>query len=108
MVNHRRHIGLILPALFFHFWWWGVFIKYDLWHLFKEKYFMTITMIFGSIIAGMCLSVCLLSLFFCPSVFLFVFLSVTLSVCPALSMKAFYSITVKKADRVQILKVCNN
>lgn len=27
-------------------------VKKDLWHLFPEKYFMSITMIFGSMIAG--------------------------------------------------------
>ncbi|XP_031560130.1 uncharacterized protein LOC116296266 isoform X2 [Actinia tenebrosa] len=53
LVKHRRVVGLLLPALFFHFFWWGIFIKYDLWHLFLDKYYMSITMIFGSMIAGM-------------------------------------------------------
>jgi hypothetical protein len=52
MVKHRRVVGLLFPALLFHFCWWGIFIKYDLWHLFKEKYYMSLTMIFGSLIAG--------------------------------------------------------
>ena len=53
MVKHRRLVGLALPALFYHFIWWSIAIKHDLWHLFPEKYFMSVTMIFGSMVAGM-------------------------------------------------------
>merc|ERR1719183_1940160 len=41
-----------MPAIFFHVCWWSYMIKHDLFHLFEEKYYMTITMIFGSMIAG--------------------------------------------------------
>ncbi len=52
LVRHRRLLGLALPAAFFHFCWWGIAFRYNLWHLFRDKYFMSITMAFGSIIAG--------------------------------------------------------
>ncbi len=51
-VKHRRIVGLIIPAFFFHTFWWAIAIQYNLWYIFKEKYYMSITMIFGSIIAG--------------------------------------------------------
>merc|ERR1719504_442227 len=41
-----------MPAIFFHVCWWSYMIKHDLFHLFEEKYYMTITMIFGSMLAG--------------------------------------------------------
>ena len=52
LVKHRRIVGIVVPAVFFHFCWWGIFIKHNLWHLFPEKYYMSITMIFGSMMAG--------------------------------------------------------
>ena len=52
MVKHRRIVGLLIPAGFFHFCWWGIAFRYNLWHLFETKWPMTITMIFGSMIAG--------------------------------------------------------
>ena len=53
LIKHRRLIAVMIPAVLYHFCWWGIFIQHDLWHLFKEKYFMTLTMIFGSLVAGM-------------------------------------------------------
>ena len=52
ILRHRRIIGLIGPALLVHFFWWGIMIEHNLWHLFSDKYFMTITMVFGSLVAG--------------------------------------------------------
>ena len=52
LVKHRRLLGLVIPAVFFHFCWWGIAIKHDLWHIFQDKYYMSITMVFGSMIAG--------------------------------------------------------
>lgn len=49
---HRRLKGVLMPAAFFHLIWWSYMIKHDLFHLFEDKYYMTITMIFGSMIAG--------------------------------------------------------
>ena len=50
----RKLLGLALPALFFNLAWWAIMIKNDYWHLFPDKYYMSITMIFGSLIAGAC------------------------------------------------------
>lgn len=49
---YRRLKGVLAPAFFFHLIWWSYMIKHDLFYLFKENYFMTITMVFGSLIAG--------------------------------------------------------
>lgn len=51
----RRLKGVLMPALFFHAIWWSYMIKHDLFrneNLFEDKYYMSITMIFGSMIAG--------------------------------------------------------
>ncbi|GMH38628.1 hypothetical protein BSKO_06512 [Bryopsis sp. KO-2023] len=58
--RYRRPIGLFVPALFFHIIWWSYMADQDLWHLFKERsgggniprYYMSITMMFGSMVAG--------------------------------------------------------
>jgi len=49
---YRRLKGVLMPAIFFHVCWWSYMIKHELFHLFEDKYYMTITMIFGSMIAG--------------------------------------------------------
>eukprot|EP00240_Pyramimonas_obovata_P004990 CAMPEP_0118931978 /NCGR_PEP_ID=MMETSP1169-20130426/8874_1 /TAXON_ID=36882 /ORGANISM="Pyramimonas obovata, Strain CCMP722" /LENGTH=404 /DNA_ID=CAMNT_0006874561 /DNA_START=81 /DNA_END=1295 /DNA_ORIENTATION=+ len=49
---YRRLKGVVMPAIFFHLCWWSYMIKHDLFHLFEDKYYMTITMVFGSMIAG--------------------------------------------------------
>lgn len=48
----RKALAFMIPAIIFHFGWWAVMIKNDYWHLFPDKYVMSITMIFGSMIAG--------------------------------------------------------
>lgn len=58
--RHRRLIAFVLPALFFHILWWSWMSANDLFHLFTERsggkdiprYYMSITMLFGSMIAG--------------------------------------------------------
>ena len=52
LIKQRRVIGLLTPALFVHFFWWAFMIQFALWAYFKTKYYMTITMIFGSMVAG--------------------------------------------------------
>ena len=52
LILHRRPLAIILPTIFFHVFWWAYMIKFDAFHYFKDRYSMTITMIFGSIIAG--------------------------------------------------------
>lgn len=58
--RNRRVFGLLIPAVFFHIIWWSYMAREDLWHLFTEqsgakmipRYYMSITMMFGSMIAG--------------------------------------------------------
>ncbi|ELT97033.1 hypothetical protein CAPTEDRAFT_215676 [Capitella teleta] len=52
-VRNRRLTAFVLPALLFHICWWAVMIKRDLWFYFEDNFFISITMIFGSMIAGM-------------------------------------------------------
>ena len=52
LITHRRIIGFIIPAMFVHALWWAFFAKHDLWQLFLTRYPMSITMVFGSLIAG--------------------------------------------------------
>lgn len=59
-VRHRKLIATFLPALIVHIVWWTVMIKNDYWYKFtetsgaagKERWAMSITMVFGSMIAG--------------------------------------------------------
>lgn len=58
--RHRRLLSLAIPAVFINLIWWTYMAKYDLWHLFKEvsgakelpRYYMSITVLFGSLISG--------------------------------------------------------
>jgi uncharacterized membrane protein YfcA len=49
---YRRLKGVFAPAIFFHFIWWSYMIKHDHFGFFEDKWYMTVTMIFGSMIAG--------------------------------------------------------
>ncbi|CAH3153650.1 unnamed protein product [Pocillopora meandrina] len=53
IVKHRRLVGVAIPFIFFQVIWWSCAIKYNFWSLFPDRYFMSITMVFGSMIAGM-------------------------------------------------------
>ena len=59
LILHRRLIGFAIPASIFHLFWWAGMIKLNAWHLFAEKYYMSLTMIFGSLVSGMFCSVML-------------------------------------------------
>ena len=52
LVQHRRLLGVAIPFVFYQVLWWSCAIKYDFFSLFGERYFISITMIFGSMIAG--------------------------------------------------------
>ena len=52
MLNHRRILAPIIPAVVVCVLWLGMMISSNDWHLFNTKYLMSITMIFGSLIAG--------------------------------------------------------
>ena len=52
LVKYRRLMGVAIPCIFFQVIWWSCAFKYDFWSLFPDRYFMSITMVFGSIIAG--------------------------------------------------------
>ncbi|KAJ7353839.1 hypothetical protein OS493_032114 [Desmophyllum pertusum] len=53
IVKHRRLVGVAIPFIFFQVIWWSCAIKYNFWSLFPDRFFISITMIFGSMIAGM-------------------------------------------------------
>ena len=52
IVKHRRLVGVLIPFTIVHFIWWTCAFRYNYWELFPDRYFMSITMIFGSLIAG--------------------------------------------------------
>ncbi|KAJ7335984.1 hypothetical protein OS493_013350 [Desmophyllum pertusum] len=53
IVKHRRVLGVAIPCISLQLIWLSCAIKYDFWSLFPDRYYISITMIFGSIIAGM-------------------------------------------------------
>ena len=52
IVKHRRLVGVAIPFIFYQVLWWSCAIEYSFWNLFPDRYFISITMIFGSMIAG--------------------------------------------------------
>ncbi|KAJ7353840.1 hypothetical protein OS493_032115 [Desmophyllum pertusum] len=53
IVKHRRLVGVAIPFIFFQVIWWSSAFKYNFWRYFPDKFYISITMIFGSMIAGM-------------------------------------------------------
>lgn len=53
LVKHRRVVALLFPVTVNYFLWWSMAIKHNFFRYFIEKYFMTITMILGGLVAGM-------------------------------------------------------
>ena len=61
IVKHRRLIGILIPLCFFELCWWALAIKHDYFPLFTQtfnetnnpRYIMSITMMFGAMVAGM-------------------------------------------------------
>uniref|UniRef100_A0A914XDE4 Uncharacterized protein n=1 Tax=Plectus sambesii TaxID=2011161 RepID=A0A914XDE4_9BILA len=51
--KHRKLLGFVIPMSFFYIVWWSIAIRYNLLPLFPERYEMSITMMFGGLIAGM-------------------------------------------------------
>ncbi len=52
LMKHRRLIGILIPLLFYQSGWWCLAIKHDYFSLFPDRYILTITMIFGAMVAG--------------------------------------------------------
>lgn len=60
VAQHRRLIGMAVPAVFFHIVWWSYMLGRDEFHLFTDtvgvngipRWYMTVTMLVGSTIAG--------------------------------------------------------
>jgi len=59
MSRHRKIIGMLLPALVFHIFWWTYAAQNDTFKLFTEdggmgnpRWYVSLTMAFGSMIAG--------------------------------------------------------
>jgi len=53
MVTQRKLIGILLPVLFFEICWWCQAVKHDYFSLFPDRYILSITMVGGSLVAGM-------------------------------------------------------
>ncbi|XP_013398309.1 uncharacterized protein LOC106164825 [Lingula anatina] len=53
MVRYRRVVAVVMPSVIVLSAWLAVMVAHNHWNLFPEKYFMTITMVFGSLVAGM-------------------------------------------------------
>ncbi|KAK2192747.1 hypothetical protein NP493_23g01011 [Ridgeia piscesae] len=53
MARHRRAIGFLAPVCFIQILYWSAFVSRGRWYIFAEKYAMSITMVFGAMIAGM-------------------------------------------------------
>jgi len=53
LVKHRLLVGILIPLLFFEILWWLLAIRHNYFEYFPSRYLLTITMIFGSTIAGM-------------------------------------------------------
>ncbi|ELU18853.1 hypothetical protein CAPTEDRAFT_64112, partial [Capitella teleta] len=53
LLQNRRILALVLPALVCHVCWLAMMIKRDRFDLFEDKYPMAIVMVFGSMVAGM-------------------------------------------------------
>ena len=52
IVKHRRLVGVAIPFVFYQVLWWSCAINYNFWQHFPDRYWISITMIFGSMIAG--------------------------------------------------------
>ncbi|CAH1778845.1 unnamed protein product [Owenia fusiformis] len=53
LVKYRRFVGPAISATVVYFLWLAYMIKWNMWYLFVERYEMSVTMVFGSLIAGM-------------------------------------------------------
>lgn len=50
--NSKRLIGLMVPVCITLILWFALVIRNNYWHHFNESWYMTVTMVFGSLIAG--------------------------------------------------------
>ena len=53
ILSNRKFLGIVIPLIFFEVCWWSLAIKHDFFSYFPDKYIMSITMIFGAMVAGM-------------------------------------------------------
>jgi len=53
LVKHRLLVGILIPLVFFQTLWWLLAIRHNYFAYFPTRYLLTITMVFGSMIAGM-------------------------------------------------------
>ncbi|KAK3232867.1 hypothetical protein CYMTET_56805 [Cymbomonas tetramitiformis] len=52
LVTHRRPVGIFIPMILMWIIWFSIMGTYNYWYVFKEKFWMSITMVFGSMFAG--------------------------------------------------------
>eukprot|EP00096_Caligus_rogercresseyi_P007826 TRINITY_DN25920_c0_g1_i1.p1 TRINITY_DN25920_c0_g1~~TRINITY_DN25920_c0_g1_i1.p1 ORF type:complete len:393 (+),score=47.24 TRINITY_DN25920_c0_g1_i1:118-1296(+) len=53
MIKYRKVVGILIPLAFFQVVWWTLAVRHNYFQYFPDKYLMSITMIFGAMIAGM-------------------------------------------------------
>ena len=52
LVKYRKYIAILIPLSFYHLVWWCLAIRNNYFPIFETHYIMSITMIFGSMVAG--------------------------------------------------------
>ena len=52
LVKHRKLVGILIPLLFVETLWWMQAFKHDYFSYFADRYILSVTMIFGALIAG--------------------------------------------------------
>ena len=52
VASHRALLGIGLPALFWHAIWWPVMAHTQSFGLFKDYFYASVIMVFGSLVAG--------------------------------------------------------
>ncbi len=53
LIKHRKLVGILIPLIFCQAIWWSLAIKWNFFALFEERWAMSVTMIFGALVAGM-------------------------------------------------------
>jgi hypothetical protein len=52
LFKYRKQVGMAIPFFIIHIFWWTYMISTQSFYLFETRYFISIVMIFGSMVAG--------------------------------------------------------
>lgn len=52
LIKYRRLIGVLIPFIIYNLVWWSLAIKHNYFAYFPDRYYLSITMIFGAMIGG--------------------------------------------------------